>query len=56
MTPADKVKFEDLDREMEDFTKTMTTEDKAAFKELKPKTVNEVDPIKQDPIKQDPIK
>lgn len=41
MTPADKVKFEDLDREMEDFTKTMTTEDKAAFKELKPKTVND---------------
>lgn len=36
MTPADKVKYEELDREMDDFTKDMTTEDKAAFKELKP--------------------
>jgi len=42
MTPEDKVKFEDLDREVTDFTSTMSPEDKAAFKELKPKPVNEV--------------
>jgi len=40
MTPEDKMKYEDLDREMTDFTKTMSPEDKAAFKELEPKTVN----------------
>jgi len=36
MTPEDRTRFEDLDREVEDFVKTMTPEDKAAFKELKP--------------------
>jgi len=40
MSKEDKIKFEDLDREMNDFVEVMKPEDKAAFKELKPKTVN----------------
>lgn len=31
MTPEDRVKFEDLEAEVEDFTSTMTPEEKAAF-------------------------
>ena len=45
MTPEDKVKFEELNREVEDFTKDMTPEDKAEFESFVPKSekfVNEL--------------
>lgn len=40
MTKDNAIKYKDLTREVSDYEKTMTPEDKAAFKEYKPKAVN----------------
>jgi hypothetical protein len=41
MTPEDKVKYKDLDREANDFTADTTPEKKEQFESYEPKTVNE---------------
>ena len=38
MTPEDKVKFEELDREVEDFKKDMSPEDREEFEAFVPKS------------------
>jgi hypothetical protein len=41
MTKEDKAKYEALNREVADYTSTMTPEDKAAYKTFEPKAVNQ---------------